>query len=178
MGLRARPVLLRLGREREDPGLLGLGQFPEASLEGDDAVGDLRQQIEAGVPDTLAAGRVVACRVRKAKSWPGPLRLASRRRASIDGPFADAPSHSSAKARCAGLASSSLPTTSAGSPGSVASAARRSGPNGEACGTPSTNRRAFTGSSMMRLFTISRTGPNGERAGMAAMNGSISSGGF
>ena len=51
MGLGARPVLLRLGREREDPGLLGLGQFPEASLEGDDAVGDLRQQIEAGVPD-------------------------------------------------------------------------------------------------------------------------------
>ena len=98
---------------------------------------------------TSAAGRVVACRVRKAKSWPGPLRLASRRRASIDGPFADAPSHSSAKARCAGLASSSLPTTSAGTPGSVASAARRSGPNGEACGTPSTNRRAFAGSSMM-----------------------------
>ena len=51
MGLGARPVLLRLGCEREDPGLLGLGQFPEASLEGDDAVGDLRQQIEAGVPD-------------------------------------------------------------------------------------------------------------------------------
>ena len=126
---------------------LGLRQFPEAFLEQGDAVGDLRQQIEAGVADIGGGksrcvlrqqgeqrGRPAAFGVDETRqhrrSRPGPAEPVER-----EGPLA-------------ALAWLSRSMISAGSPGSAASTARRSGPNGEAGGTPSSSRRAFAGSSV------------------------------